>query len=68
MANIELVTRTFSQPQGRQIETVVGVRVDGVDMAVPQGSRVAVESEAGDSVQTVTVTVFADSVRYVEED
>ena len=65
MQVIELVTRKID-PRGA--EMVVGVRINGEEAVVPLGSKIRVEAEAGESLTTVTIEMFADRVRYVTEE
>jgi len=37
------------------------------EIVVPLGSKIRVESDAGESMTTVTIEMFADTVRYVPE-
>ena len=64
--NVELITRDMGL-DGRPQEMVVGLAINGERFDLPQDSRVAVECEAGGGLQTVTVTLFADTVRYTPE-
>lgn len=65
--NVELITRDFGMPDEAK-EIVVGLRVNGEPFDLPMGSRLAVETSAGEELQTVTVTLFADTVRYKPEE
>ncbi|HMJ74747.1 MAG TPA: hypothetical protein VK507_02185 [Iamia sp.] len=61
--NVVLLTKEVGDDERSQ-EMVVGIEVDGERFDVPMDSRIAVESEAGATTQLVTLTLFADTVRY----
>jgi hypothetical protein len=60
---VELIVRKLDD----RTEIVTGARVNGEEIVVPLGSKIRVECEAGENIQTVTIEMFADTVRYVEE-
>lgn len=68
--NIELLTRPLNpkDPEhGGLAELVVAVMVNGIRLDLPMDSPVTVTQDAGSGTPLVTVTLLADTVRYVPE-
>jgi hypothetical protein len=57
----------FADPEAPHVVQVVGVRVDGVEVPVPRGSRVRVEGLVGREGLAVTVTLLPSRLELVEE-
>lgn len=61
------LTASPDEPAPSATLLVRGLRINGHEYLVPRGGKIAFEAGAGQSIATVTVTMFPSSLRLVPE-